>query len=101
MENELASKQFSMAQKAQDYELLKVQYESLKKSQLELVEMNKSILKKNQTDSTEIQKMYEDATKKLEVKSQKLLKYHDIVKTFNGQIKMFEDFQITAIKEID
>ena len=31
--------------------------------------MNKNILRKNQTDNTEIQKMYEDASKKLEVKS--------------------------------
>ena len=37
----------------------------------------------------------------MEVKSQKLNKYHDIVKTFNAQVKMFEDFQVTAMKEID
>ena len=63
--------------------------------------MNKNILKNNQNENSGLQKLYDEATKKLEVKSQKLIKYHDIVKTFNVQIKMFEDFQTTAMKEID
>ena len=45
--------------------------------------------------------MYDEAVKDLNEKTKKLQKYQDIVKTFNSQIQMFEDFQKSAIKDIN
>ena len=63
--------------------------------------MNKSILVKRQSETVEYQHLYDESVKELNEKTKKLLKYQDIVKTFNTQIKMFEDFQTSAIKDID
>ena len=63
--------------------------------------MNKSILVKRQNETVEYQQLYDESVKELNEKTKKLLKYQDIVKTFNTQIKMFEDFQTSAIKDID
>ena len=75
MQAELASKTFTMTQKDQDYQTLKEQYESLKKSQLQLVDMNKNILVKRQSENVEYQQLYDEASKELNEKTKKLQKY--------------------------
>ena len=92
MTQELASKTFTMVQKEQDYETLKEQYESLKKSQLTLVDMNKNILVQRQSEASGLQHQYEESIKDIADKNKKLQKYQDIVKSFNAQIEMFDKF---------
>ena len=71
---------------------MKQSYEKLKKSQLELVEMNKKLIMTHQEEAKKMQDDLYACQEKLQAKSKKLNRYTEIVKTFDTQIEMFEDF---------
>ena len=99
--SQLASKNFNITEKAKDTSLIMEQYESMKKSQLELVEMNKKLIRSHEEEIKSLTEYITKTDKDLTVKTKKLEKYQDIIKSFNGQIEMFEEFQKNSVREIE
>ena len=99
--SQLASKNYTMNEKAKDSNIVMEQYEAMKNSQLELVEMNKKLIKSHERELKPLTDYIAKADKELNAKTKKLEKYQDIMKSFNGQIEMFEEFQKNSAKEIE
>ena len=63
--------------------------------------MNKKLIKTHEEEMKTLTDYIKKTDKELQEKTKKLEKYQDVLKTFNGQIDMFERFQQRSVKDIE
>ena len=63
--------------------------------------MNKNLIMKHQEESNQLQAQIKILRKELDSKSIKLQRYTEVVKTFDSQIQIFEDFQKSSLEEMN
>ena len=99
--NQLASRELSMQSNIESHYLIQNSYENLKQGQLELVEMNKKLIVNHQEEVGKLTQELHDAQEQIDNKNVKLARYAEIIKTFDAQIEMFEEFQSKSIMEMN
>jgi chromosome segregation ATPase len=77
------------------------QYEKLKESQLSLLAMNKQMLVSHQKEVSELQQNLSAVKTELRAKTEKVETYQEIMKSFNGQINEFEEFQQNSQRDMN
>ena len=90
-----------MQQNIENHYLVQNSYENLKQGQLELVEMNKKLIVNHQEEVGKLTQELHDAQDQIDSKNVKLVRYAEIIKTFDAQIEMFEEFQSKSIMEMN
>ena len=90
--NKLSSIEFSTIANKKSHDLMKRSYEALKVNQLELVEMNKKSIVRHQKETKDMEQELVSTKLMLVERTNKLAKYSEVIKSFDGQIDAFEAF---------
>ena len=63
--------------------------------------MNKNLIMKHQEESAQLQEQITMLRSEIDTKTVKLKRYTEVVKTFESQIHIFEDFQKSSLEEME